>query len=224
MISTKQNAYKLPCISKITRKEQEMERSPAHMGWPWSRWQQGAGGRKEGGSREISWELAVNRKTRYAIFPESPTPTHLRPPPGPRTLFLSSLPAGGRPHRSPHRTAPKRITGYKYATHPTSTVSFSHRRAARLHPPPPPSSSPSPSSRATAGAPSTLVSLSRLLLPHLLPPLPPTEALPRRVRAVSLSSRAGRQSATGWARGGSGSRINLAAVARWNACRAVATD
>ena len=86
------------------------------------------GGRREGGGSEISWELAVNRKTRYAIFPESPTrPPH---PGGPAPSLLASLsllsslslflPAGGRPHRSP-RTAPKRISSLPHTTPLTNT-------------------------------------------------------------------------------------------------------
>ncbi|PUZ71923.1 hypothetical protein GQ55_2G352500 [Panicum hallii var. hallii] len=107
----------------------------------WSRWQ---GRRKEGGGSEISWELAVNRKTRYAIFPESPTP------PRPRPSSLPSLPLSscGRPP-PPHRNAspPPHRLQIRDPPHLDRLFLASPLRSA---PSPSSSSSPPSSSRATA--------------------------------------------------------------------------
>jgi hypothetical protein len=134
------------------------------------RWQ-GYNRTRDEASREISGELEVNRKRRYAIFSESPTHTvsFLR-----HGLF--SLPAStAHLHHLPRSES----TAYKYSPRPNATDPFSPRhrpppRRRRRAPPPPP----------------------RKLLPRLLPnrshsPSLPSESNCGRAAPAGVAIRAG---------------------------------
>jgi hypothetical protein len=124
----------------------------------------------------------VNRKTRYAIFPVSPTPPDPVPPP--------SLSAGGRPHRRPNRISapapPTALTNTR-PTPPRPSLSriAAPLRSARL---PPVRSSPSPRGRATADAlrPPRHPRKSLPPPPPIAPPSPPLTSRPNRRHAAPV--------------------------------------